>query len=76
MYSNKSNSDKLVASILLAENSSLKAGDGSMGVRTCNNANNQNLSDSDRKLALEAERREASHHLTILSNSIFAAVGC
>jgi hypothetical protein len=36
------------------------------------------LSFSDLHLsqALEAEREEASHHLAILANSIFASVGC
>lgn len=76
MYSDKAESDHLAASILLAESPGLVAGDDPSGIRTCNTSDNHLSSNSDSSQALETERQEASHHLAILANSIFAAVGC
>lgn len=76
MYSKKAETDHLVASISFAESSGLNAGDSPVGIRTCHSSDNRLLSNSDLYQLLETERKEASHHLAILANSIFAAVGC
>jgi hypothetical protein len=76
MFFRTKKSVQQIASSFLADSSSLVSGYNAVSVSACGSSENIPLSNSDLSHSLEAERQEASHHLAILSNSIFVSVGC
>ena len=76
MFFRTKKSDQQIESSFLTDGSCLISGYNAVSVSACCSSENTPLSNSDLSHSLEAERQEASHHLVILSNSIFVSVGC
>jgi len=76
MFFKITNVGRHVASLVNAHGSRSNVGYASAGDLADIPLGQLSFSDPHFSQALEADREEASHHLAILSNSIFASVGC
>jgi hypothetical protein len=76
MFSKSTNVGRHVTSAVNAHSSRSNVGYAPAGDLADRPLSQSSFSDLHLSQALEAEREEASHHLAILANSIFASVGC
>jgi hypothetical protein len=76
MFFKSTNADRHATTELIANNSRSNRRYTSLGDLTSSPLDLSPFPDPRLSQAMETEREEASRHLAILANSIFASVGC